>query len=484
MYTPRKRLLTVLAIVAVLLCAAAILAARAFYRASEISMSVVGDREITLYYGENYTEQGAEAAYRCSLFDKEPIQLEITITGKPDTQKVGNYYIKYTATYGPFSSTRYRLVRVMDQNAPVIDLITDPAAYTLPNAKYEEEGFTAWDEYDGDLTHKVHRTVGREYVTYTVMDSSGNRATVKRRIRYDDPIPPELTVEGNSVLTIFKGQEYFEPGYTATDNVDGDITGKVQVDGFVDPERPGQYEISYTVTDNYNNSVSAKRVVRVMPFDRDMVIAEEGYASNGKVIYLTFDDGPSAHTPRLLDILKKYNVKATFFVTKTKYIDTIKRAAEEGHTVAVHSASHKYKSIYASEDAFFADMNKMQSVIEELTGQKSMILRFPGGSSNTVSKFNKGIMTRLVQAVTDKGYRYFDWNVDSNDAGGAKTADKVFNNVVKGIGKKTNAIVLQHDTKGFSVDAVEQIILWGLVNGYRFEALNMESPNCEHVVRN
>ena len=114
-----------------------------------------------------------------------------------------------------------------------------------------------------------------------------------------------------------------------------------------------------------------------------------------------------------------------------------------------------------------------------------MLLRFPGGSSNTISKdYSKGIMTRLAAAVTERGFTYFDWNVDSNDAGGAKTADEVFNNVIKGVKNKQNSVVLQHDMKSYSVDAVEKIIVWGLKNGYTFLPLDANSPTCHHGINN
>ena len=93
-------------------------------------------------------------------------------------------------------------------------------------------------------------------------------------------------------------------------------------------------------------------------------------------------------------------------------------------------------------------------------------------------------MTRLTKKLLELGYQYFDWNVDSNDAGGAKTADEIFNNVVKGVSNRTNSVVLQHDTQGFSVDAVERIIAWGLCNGYTFKALDQDSPSCHHAVQN
>ena len=186
-----------------------------------------------------------------------------------------------------------------------------------------------------------------------------------------------------------------------------------------------------------------------------------------------------------MDTLAKYNVKASFFVVKTSYISIIERTAKEGHTVAIHSYTHDYASIYKSDEAFMADLFAMQDVIYEYTGQRPVLTRFPGGSSNTRSlSYNKGIMTRLAQKLTDMGYQYFDWNVSSGDAGGARTAEQVYNNVVSGIGNRNASVVLQHDIKGFSVDAVEKILVWGICNGYSFQPLTFDSPTYHHGIRN
>ena len=188
----------------------------------------------------------------------------------------------------------------------------------------------------------------------------------------------------------------------------------------------------------------------------------------------------------LLDVLKKYGVKVTFFVKgSTAYPEYLTRAAEEGHAVAIHTYSHNYNELYASDDAFMADLIATQNAILKYTGQKSMLTRFPGGSSNTISaNYSKGIMSRLVKKLPEMGYQYFDWNVDSNDAGGAKDADEVFKNVTEGVVRRQNSVVLQHDTKSFSIDAVERIIAWGLCNGYTFAALDANSPTCHHGVWN
>ena len=128
-------------------------------------------------------------------------------------------------------------------------------------------------------------------------------------------------------------------------------------------------------------------------------------------------------------------------------------------------------------------------MIEDRTGIRTTLMRFPGGSSNTASKkHSKGIMTRLTQKVVELGFQYFDWNVDSNDAGGARTADEVFENVINGVQWAMDrygfAIVLQHDTQEFSIDAVARIIQWGKENGYTFLPLESNSPTIHHELNN
>lgn len=205
----------------------------------------------------------------------------------------------------------------------------------------------------------------------------------------------------------------------------------------------------------------------------------------GGVIYLTFDDGPGKDTPRLLEILEQYDVKATFFLVNTGYASTISQIAEAGHALAMHTATHDFEKVYASEDAYFADLAKIQSVIEQYSGQAPTLIRFPGGSSNRISaSYTEGIMTRLTALVEEQGYTYFDWNVDSDDAGSAKTSREVFLNVIRGCATRESSVVLMHDIKSYTVDAVEDILVWGLANGYTFEALTADSPTFHHTVNN
>ena len=248
----------------------------------------------------------------------------------------------------------------------------------------------------------------------------------------------------------------------------------------------GSEGVHVALTDNGDGSSVQKEDAEATT-EAESDVPEQTYY-NGQKVYLTFDDGPSTYTGELLDVLKKNNVKATFFVTNTRpdYRTMIAEEAKRGHTVAIHSASHVYSQIYQSEDAYFADLEEMNQIIIEQTGQGAQIIRFPGGSSNTVSaKYSRGIMSRLVKDVEARGFLYCDWNVSSGDAGSRPiSTQQVVQNVTEGMQKNNVSIVLQHDIKEFSVNAVEQIIQWGLAEGYTFLPLSTSSPMSHHGVNN
>jgi len=208
------------------------------------------------------------------------------------------------------------------------------------------------------------------------------------------------------------------------------------------------------------------------------------------VIFLTFDDGPTSDsTPQILDILKKRDIKATFFILHydEHREPLIKREKEEGHTIALHGYSHTYSEVYPSADACLENFRKIKEQVYQTTGTESKIIRFPGGSSNVISKkYCEGVMTELTKRVIDEGYRYFDWNVDSDDAGHAKTSEKVYQNVTTGIKPGRNNVVLMHDFAGNhkTIDALDSIISWGLEQGYVFRRITEETPMVKHGVNN
>ena len=168
------------------------------------------------------------------------------------------------------------------------------------------------------------------------------------------------------------------------------------------------------LTSDYNALVKAKKETgnssKPKPVQYGTVAVTE------KTCYLTFDDGPSDNTLKILDILDKYKVKATFFVMGTGKLSYVKKIHDAGHTVALHTYSHDYSKIYRSQKAYFEDLEKIGAAVKKYTGEDAKVIRFPGGSSNTVSRsYCKGIMTALSKETANRGYVYFDWNVDSTD---------------------------------------------------------------------
>ena len=283
----------------------------------------------------------------------------------------------------------------------------------------------------------------------------------------------DLTVSLNTTPDLKAGVE-------VSDNSLEDIQYKID-DKNLDTSKEGTYEVTYVAKDSSGNKITVKRKVNVIK-----KIGSDKQ-SNEKVVYLTFDDGPSENTKKIMDILAKYDAKATFFVTgrNQDYNYLIKDAYNAGHTIALHTYSHEYSTVYASVDAYFDDLNKVGQMVKKEIGFVPHYIRFPGGSSNTISKqYCFRIMSVLTKAVSDQGYKYFDWNVSSGDAGGTTSTSEVYNNVISGIQSHDISVVLQHDIKLFSVNAVEDIIVWGLANGYTFLPLTESSPAIHHGVNN
>jgi peptidoglycan/xylan/chitin deacetylase (PgdA/CDA1 family) len=179
-----------------------------------------------------------------------------------------------------------------------------------------------------------------------------------------------------------------------------------------------------------------------------------------RYVYLTFDDGPSIYTDEILDILAEYDVKATFFVCgkpDAKYTDSYKRIVDEGHTLGMHSYSHKYSDIYSSVDAFSEDFKKLKHFLYDTTDVLPKYYRFPGGSSNKVTKVD---IHELMDVLEADGVTYYDWNVSAGDDRAGATKDTIYNNIVGNIPKFKHCIVLMHDAadKKSTVDALPEVI--------------------------
>ena len=178
-------------------------------------------------------------------------------------------------------------------------------------------------------------------------------------------------------------------------------------------------------------------------------------------VYLTFDDGPSIYTEQILDVLKEYHVKATFFVvgkTDSRYDAVYKRIVEEGHTLGMHSFSHKYNEIYDSEEAFAKDLETLRNFLKEKTGVECTFSRFPGGSSNTVSNVD---MNRLITYLNEQGITYFDWNISSGDAkSGYISKNQIIRNSTESLENYEDAVILLHDSgeRRETVEALPELI--------------------------
>ncbi len=527
-----------------------------------LEINIEDGKVINMEYGVDTELPKVTATYKGAIFNMDGTEIEASVDGYYDLEKLGTYEVTYKAGYKDKIAKKTVTIVVVDTTPPVIELVSDPNNFTSPTVEYVEEGYVATDNYDGDITEAVVRVEKDGVVTYVVTDSAGNTAEVKRNIVYKDVIapvltlkgetysaitvgtayveygcqaiddvdgdisaniqvegtvdantcgiyilkyrvtdaagneaviernitvsdmlPPVLTMNGDENMYIRLGETFVDPGCTAIDDVEGDVTSRLVIEGSVDTTKEGLYNLTYRVADATGNSASVSRSVYV--YEKQME-ADEINPGN-KVVYLTFDDGPGPYTERLLDILDRYGVKATFFVTNqnSNYRYMIGEAHRRGHTIALHTYSHKYEDIYSSEAAYYADLQKIHDIVVSQTGVEPKIVRFPGGTSNAISKQHcVGIMTKLSQGLAYRGYLYCDWNVSSGDAGGANTAAQVANNVINGMKSNNVSVVLQHDIKSFSVDAVEQIVAWGLANGYTFLPMTENTPMVHHRVNN
>lgn len=551
MKTQKKKLIITASVITLLCIIASILIV---WKLNKYHLELsISEKTITLEYGLDEMPK-ITALCKGTIINKKGTPVKTTMKGKVDLDKLGTYDVTFTAKYKNMTLSEKRTIIVTDTHAPEITLVSSPDYYTNPSATYVEEGFSATDNYDGDLTSQVVSTEKDGVVFYSVTDSSGNVATVERKIIYKDVIAPVITLTKGANISLNRGNDFIDPGYTATDECDGDLTASVSVEGSVDGHTYGTYTLTYRVTDSSGNTGKVTRTVRIADLNAPVIslhgeqctyikvgtaYTDPGFSASdnldgdltanvtvtggvdtskmgintitysvtdsfgntttvtrsvyvfqkqmianpidpgNKVVYLTFDDGPSRYTSRLLDILDKYGVKATFFVTSQfpAYEHMIGETYRRGHTIALHTYKHIYSSLYASEAAYYNDLEAIKNIVVNQTGVTPTIVRFPGGTSNTVSrKYCPGIMSSLINSISYHGFLYCDWNVSSGDAGGVKTTAGVAQNVISGIQRHNVSIVLQHDITSYSVEAVEQILFWGIQNGYTFLPMSDTTP--------
>ena len=260
---------------------------------------------------------------------------------------------------------------------------------------------------------------------------------------------------------------WYEEHYGEEALADGETDNPIDrnpVTAASDPEdagQPDETDIDDTSEANPETSGGSAQAEPAAPAESSEEATNEQEEWDGiRRVYITFDDGPSSSTNTILDILDSYGVKATFFVTGKEgeeYEDIYRRIAGSGHTLGMHSYSHKYSELYESLGSFSADLHKLQTYLYETTGVWSQYYRFPGGSSNTVSKVDT---KELIDYLDLEHITYFDWNVASSDDSNGISKDIIVANVMTGIPKHHEAIVLLHDAadKPATVEALPEII--------------------------
>ncbi len=229
-----------------------------------------------------------------------------------------------------------------------------------------------------------------------------------------------------------------------------------------------------SIKETFNNQASSEQTNKSADINSEEPMVFEVYpdlyceksdikTNDTKTAYITFDDGPSFTTTKILDILKKRDIKATFFVVTGDYnapnLDLLKQINDEGHALGIHSHSHIYKEIYDSKESFLKEINDSFNIIYEKTSIKPTVIRFPGGSIN---KFNSDIYEDITSEVLNRNFRYYDWNVSFEDAKNDATVDEIYQNVLDGIEKnnENDLVILAHDRANNNnmLEALEKVI--------------------------
>ncbi len=300
--------------------------------------------------------------------------------------------------------------------------------------------------------------------------AQGNPAFVAEKENAADTIAPAVEAFPMQVAT--NGRPDYMNNVEYTDSTHSRV--KIAVDSSaVDLSKAGEYPVVFYAENEAGNVAQAKTSIEVID-------------PKEKIIYLTFDDGPSPNTPHILKILRDNGVKATFFVTAQwpKSLPYMTQAARDGNVVAAHSYSHNFK-IYSSLDAYFADLERIEQEIEKYTGQRTRIVRFPGGSSNHVYRRyhpgNRQWIDTLKAALLKRGYQYVDWSLDSKDADGnhvpvttlVSSACHTYH---------PQMCLLMHDAaaKKTTVEALPAIIKYFKAQGYKFGTIKSTDYVCHH----
>ena len=440
-----------------------------------IEVNLIGSDNLTTTVKEEYVDQKFKIMRNGSELSSD--KYTYTTTSNVDTNILGTYQVQYDINYLWRHYKLVRQVNVIDDILPEIKVNVTKVEkdYCTKKTKTKLE-YSAEDNYDGVISEKINLSETENEVILSVMDNAGNEQILKLPINYTSKPNPVYKLNGNSAIYVALNTTYKDSGAIYQDGCGKTLSTNIKVSGSVDTSKVGTYTITYT-------NPEGKELKRSVTVYNPTV--EKNISTKEKIIYLTFDDGPGSYTEKVLNTLSKYNVKATFFVTHQfgSYVPLIKKEHEQGHAVGVHSYTHNW-NVYKSVDAYIKDFNKMNDDILKYTGSRSRIFRFPGGSSNTISRnYARGVVKAIASRMTSDGYVYFDWDVDSGDAAGASRS-KIYNNVVNGVKKCSKCVVLMHDIKPNTVNELDNILKTLTSKGYKFGTLSVNSPTMHHSIAN
>ena len=280
------------------------------------------------------------------------------------------------------------------------------------------------------------------------------------------------------------GIPFTDPGYVAYDRKGNNQTEAVIVKGTVTAWQIGEYKLTYLLKDDKGTIAKAIRTVKIVKTELPKTVKQ-----SKKTIYLTFDDGPSKYTKKVLKILDKYNIKATFFIigNQKRCSELLPRIAAAGHTIGVHSYSHMFDLMYKDKQSFFEDFLHTQEIIYKYTGSYAKVARLPGGgvSASILTAKLPGKYKTFKKMMHNMGIRYYDWDIQPESA--TRSTEGTIQTFISEMRhRKSATIVLQHDTRYYSVEALESMIVWALDHGYTFLPIDQTTPEIhfEYVFEN
>lgn len=408
---------------------------------------------------------------------------EIKINNQVNNQKLGEYQIEYQYQKKTFVLKVY----IDDTLPPQFETINtkvlrngtvDPASL-VKDIRDDSKTIVYFKE------DYIFNEVKTYRVTVVVEDEYENKTEKNAYILVEEKDIEAPTIQGIDKMTILIGDQIdLKKGVTVTDDHDKNPILTIN-DSELNLKKEGEYQVYYQVEDHSGNKETYTREIEVLSQYANREAIKDGI----KVCYLTFDDGPSSNTKEILEILDEYHIKATFFVTGTSpdYFHYIKEAYQKGHTIGLHTYSHDYEKIYSSLNNYLKDLNQIKEVVYEQTGIYTKYMRFPGGSSNLVSKkYNIGIMKRLTKKVIDLGYQYYDWTSINGDGENIKTVSGLKKKAIEEVEGKEDVMFLMHDSESCdnTVKALPDILDYLIKKGYQFETISQYSPTFHHTVQN